>query len=406
MLLLAAYGNGFGNRQGGVRGGFGSFGGRFHIAQINQLAACAKFDGAVVVGQHAVNGDHIVDVELINAGALQAETLDTVAVGVHGNSDVVVVFVVSVVDGGDGAGQSAGVGQRLVGGQSESFLQDYGRIFGNLRRRAAAALHGIQGATLSKFNDAVVVGQFTGDGDGVTDGQSSSALARQAVTLDGHILGAGNFDGDGDVLVVVVVHGIDGDDHAGQGVSALQRLAGFQRIGSLDDVDGIGINGRRDDHIPADAGLLAIGAGNGCGQHIFDGLGDVCNGFFVDVDGNGAIFVINDLDDVFTHINTPDNGVFRVADTDLGKTRVIRGRLVSGFFIEDTQIFQGLFQIFVLGSVDLVVGRGSGLSAFGAFLLTTGEHAEAHRQYQKQRDDSLHRYYPFLNILDRGICGY
>ena len=401
VLLLLAHGNRFGNGQGGIGSRIGSFVGRLLVGQANQLAACAKFDGTVVVGKHTIDSNHIVDIQLVNAGALHAVALDGIAIGCHGDGDVAVVGIIGIVNGGDGAGQATGIGQGLAGLQGKGSLENFSRILRCLGRLTAAAFNGFQDTSLGKFNFAVVIGQGTGDGDGVANGQLVSALAFQAVALDGHILGTGNFDGNGDVLVAGIVHGIDADDLTGEGVSTVQGLTGLQRIGSLDGLDGFLINCGGNHMIPADRDFTAIGSDDGCGQHIGNGFGGLRNGFLIDVDGEGAVFVFHDFDELFVHIHGPYNGIGVGSDANLTQALVVHGSLLRGALVEHPQIFQSLVKLGISLRIGFIGFTGSSrfLGRLGilAFEQTAaGEHTQAHGKDQKQCKKFLHNSIPLF----------
>ena len=382
MLFLLTNGNGLGNGQGGIGGGIGRFVGRILMEHGNELTAGTEFDGAVVVGQHTVDFDDVVHIQLVKAAALHAVALNEIAVGIHGNGDVAIVGIVGVVNGGDSAGEVAAVGQGLAGLQRKGSFQNLVGILGSHRCFAAAGDHSLQNAALGKFDLALVIGQGAGNGDGITNSQLVCTLALQAVALDGHVLGTGNFDGDGDVLVAGIVHGVNGDNDTGEGMGALQGLTGLQCVSSLDHINGILVDGCGNHMIPGEGDLTAVGANEGSSQHVGNGLSQVSNCLFVDVDGKGTVFVLNDFDEIFVHIHRPDNVVLGGADTNLAQPVIVHGGLLSSVLVEHPQIFQGLFQLRIsLGSgfrrFRAGIGFLSGLGFSALEQVAAGEHAQA-----------------------------
>ena len=373
VILATANGNSVGNGQLGAGSGIGNCCGRLVVNTADQHTACAELDGAVVVGDLTGNGDLVIDVQLVNAVTLHTVALDGIAVGVHGNGDVTVFTAITFIHKGNGAGQSAVIGQGVAGSQSISLLQNIQGILGSYRSCAAAAFHGLQDTAGSELDLAIVVHKATGNGNSIANSQLVCAVALQTIAHNGHILCAGNFDGDSDVLVRGIIGSLDGLDHTDHGVGAFQGLTGSQSICLLDDVDGFLIDGSRNDVVPADAQLTAVQAGDGSGQHISSGLSAFLEGFLVDVDGVGTIVILDDLQDILRHINRPDDIVGGDADANSTQTGIVHGGLLCSILIECAQILNCLLQLQIrLSLLSDLSGLGSNV---GGLSFASGKYA-------------------------------
>ena len=384
--------------QSGAGSGIGLLYGRFVVHAADQHTASSELDGAVVVGDHTGNGDLVIDVQLIGAVALDAVALDGVTVGLHSDGDVAVVRAVGLIHEGDHTGQGTVVGQGLAGSQRVSLLQNIQRILGSHGSCAAAALNSFQDTTCSELDLTVVVHKATGDGDGVTHSQLVSAVALQTIANNGHILYTGHFDGDGDVHIGGIVRRLDGLDHTGNGVGAFQSFTGSQLVGLLNSLDSIFVDSSGDDVIPADAQLTAVLTGDGSGQHVGSGLSGVLVSLFVDVDGVGAIFILDDLQDFFCHIHRPDDIVAGQADADSAQTGIVHRGLFSSILVEGTQVLDSLLQLQVGLSVLGRCYRSRLSGGVGGLISATGKQAKHHSHCQKHRENSLHDKRPFLLV--------
>ena len=348
---------------------------------VDHLAACVEFDGALVVLDNTGDGDQVIDGDLIYAGALHAVAQDGVlgiALNLDHNRNVAIVGIIGAVDLGDSTGQSCGVGQLGVFLQGVSSLQDLAGIGDGLN--GIAFLHSIQSTTCVELDGAVVVLQSTGDSDDVADQQLVNAVALQAVAHDGHVLSAFHNDGDGDVLVFSAVNGVDRSDLTAQGGLIRQALAGSQLVSSLDNL--CHIHSSRQDHIPGVGCGVTVLIGDGSGQGIggghFTGL--------VHINGNGAVFVDDDLDQILAQINGPNHSEGDACDTDDAVAVIVHGG-GSGLFsilVDGTQILHCLFG----GSAFRDKLRGF-LGRLGGILdlllaATACQHADQHEQHEDQ----------------------
>ena len=345
-----------------------------------QGTAGIELDGALVVGNGAGDGDHIVDAQILNALALQAEHLDAsvAAFDLHGNGDVAVLLAVAGVERMDLTGQSNVVRQGLTGLQLVSQFHDLSGIGGDLH--AALTLDDlVQGAACVELDGALVILQGTGDGDGVTDGDGIGTLALQTVALNGSVLAAGNSDGNGNVLVVSAVGGIDLGDHTGQGGGVGQGLAILQRIGQIQD-GGHVLTQRCGQLVGPGQGLLgAVGAGQSCGQDV----GNFLCALFIDVDDDFAVAIVDDLDKFFGNVNAPLDIVLGSANGDRSNTLKVGGSCLGDVLVDVLQVCGCICDV-LIGSNNRCVGGVGSLGFAGSCVVGTS--CEACDQHCHQQE--------------------
>ena len=366
--------------------GIAGLGGGNSVFPLDQLAACGELDGAValvanIVGDVALDGDQVIDTDLVSAVALQAVADDGLALAafdLDGHGDVAVLCVVGSADLGDDTGQGSLVRQGLVGTQGVSLVDDLLGILGSLDLFALD--HCIQGASGVELDGAVVVLQHTGDGDGVADLQVFAALTLQAVALNGHILSVTHDHHHGDVLVAGIVRSLDHGDLTHQGNIIAHVLAGGQSISGLHDLQHIlGGDGSGQDVVPGVGHTVAGGIGDGGGQNV----GDLFLGFLVDVDGDHAVLRLQDLDGGRIHIHGPDDFVLDAVDRHDCDTLEILGSGFTGFSVDSLDILKGCLQA---GGVDDIQAVGG----IGLILLTACEHTQAENDDQSPCKYSFH----------------
>ena len=341
-----------------------------------QLAASSKLDGAVAlvaneVGDVALDGDNVIDADLVYAIALQTigdDGLILAAFHYDLNADVAVELVIGGLDSSDSTGQGSLVGQSLVCTQCISLVHDLLHIVGSFHALAGGNCN--QHAAGVELDGAVVVLQSTGNGDDVADSQLFSALALQAVALDGHILSALDLDDDGDVLVLVAPGGLDLSDLASQSRLIGQALAGGQSISGLHDGDHVHSLGQS--VLPGVGHAVAFCVGDGSSQHI----GGILFTVLVDVDGDSAVIVDNDLDQILADIYGPDHGVGHAANADDTEALVVYGRIAAVILIEGLQVVDSSGD-----TLDIRLGYGGiGLGGVYNCGLTAGEQANCQCQ--------------------------
>ena len=344
---------------------------------VDHLTACVELDGALVVLDNAGDSNQVLDGDLAHINALHTVAQDGVlgiAFDLNDNGDVAVVGIVGAVDLDNSTGQSSGVGQLGVFLQGVCSLQDLAGIGDSFN--SFAFFHSVQSTTGVKLDGAVVVLQSAGDSDDVADQQLVNAFALQAVAHNGLALSAFHFDGNSDVLVLSGVNGVDGSDLAAQGGLVGQAFAGSQFVSGIDDLNHI--HGGRQDHIPGVGCGVAKFVGNSSGQ----GVGSGHFAQLVHIDGDGAVFVHDDLDQIFAHIHGPNHGEGDAGDTDDAVAVIVHGGGggLFGVLINGTKIFHCLFGSGTLGDkIGAVHRRLCGrCGGFVRSLLATaaGQHAD------------------------------
>ena len=329
---------------------------------VDHLTAGIKLDGALVILDDTHNGNNI-----INRNIDRIITLQTVAqnglildsLNRNHNRDVLVVRIVGRIDLNDLTGQGCNIGQGLAIAQCIGCLHDLNRIGGSIN--GITLLYLIQRTAGIKFNGTVVVLDRAGNSDDVTNLHGFTALALQAVALDRIVLIAFNSHGDSDVLIIRIIHLIDGNNLAGQSHLIGQALPYCQRIGSLNDF--AGINCRRQDVIPGPGRGFSVGIGYGSRQLI----GSIRITLFVHIDGNSTVAIVNDLDQIFANIHGPYNIKRNIVDTDHRHAFII-DRGFGGFFcvgINGLQVLNGFCCRDHIGVIHLG-------------LLTAGKHTQNH----------------------------
>ena len=354
---------------------------------VQQLTAGVELDLALVVLDDTGNGDLVVDSDLAHINALQTEGDDgvvAVAIGNHDNGDVAIVGIIGGVNTGDSTGHGDRIRQSLAVGQVIGSLQDGANVGGSLD--SVTLLNGIQSTAGVELDLAVVVLQRTGDGDDVADSQIFSAFALQTVALDGHVLNALNGDGNGDVLILSAVNSVDGDDLTAQGGFIGQSLAGGQLVSGLDNLGHVCSS--RQDHVPGvrcgAAELISDGSGQGVGSCDITG--------FVHVDGDRAIFVDDDLDQVFAHVDSPNDSEGNTCDTDDAVTVIVDGggSGLCGVLVDSAQVSHSFLsggtlrcsRLIICGLLYISRGVGGGSIRLIDRLLTAGQHAQKHDEQE------------------------
>ena len=349
------------------------------LLDLDQLAACIELDRTLIVYDVALDGDGIADQQVVCAFTDNAVAQDGV-LGItgylNGNGNVIVRRIIGRVDLGDLTGQSSNVLQAGIGLQSISILQDLLHI-----RRSFNGLtlnNSVQNTAGIKLDRAVIVLQNTGNGNGVADLQVLSAVALQAVALDGLTLSTGNHDGYGDVLVVLAPGGVDSGDHTGQSNLIVHRSADFQLIGFLDDGCHIVID-HRQQVIPAIGNTFAVGVGNGSGQNVRN----ILSRLLIDVNGNHTIFALDDLNVLLAYVNGPNDLVVLSIDRNYADTLEIPRRFLAGILVDRLDI----------GKCSLQVGLSRNIAGRRRFTGTLGEmhqgtNANAQQQCHDQGPDN------------------
>ena len=278
---------------------------------VDHLAACIELDGALIVLDDTGDGDHVIDSDLVNAGALQTVAEHGVlGVAVHNNHnrDVAIAGIIGGVDLGNLTGQSYRVRQSGVFLQSVSSLQDIAGIGGSLN--GLALFNGFQNTAGIELDGAAVVLDGTGDSDDVAHCQIGNAVALQAVALDRLIFLAFHHHGNGDVVVLSTVNGVDGDQLAGQGCFVGQSLAICQLVSSINDSTHIDCLGQ--DHIPVVGHAIAFGIGDGSSQ----GIGGILFRIGQNLDGGGAITVVHYMQHIFAQAGGPNHVIGHASHTN------------------------------------------------------------------------------------------
>ena len=354
-----------------------------------QRAALSELNGAVVVHQNTGNGDHSAHAQSVSALALHAVALDglVLAAGDHdGDSDVTIAGIIGLIHGGDGAGEGCGVGQRSILLQSVSVLNDLHGIGRSLHSRSIALDQLVDHTAGIEFDGAAVVLQSAADGDGITNSQSLSALALQTVALDGHIGQIAHDHGAGQVLVAVIIGGVDHADHTGENSQAFHGSVLFQSVGSLNQLfhgHAFASQLHALDHVVEGDGLsvaLSVGDGSGSGEQ------DVGAGVQGDIQlymvflgglshGNAVSIALGDL-------NGPCDGI-----ADAVNHHRLQDILISGD--DDGFVLAG-------GLVHAGQVLGSALQTCRSLLVLTAacEQAQNHSQKKHNRNQFLHRFLP------------
>ena len=181
-------------------------------------------------------------------------------------------------------------------------------------------------------------------------------------------------DGNGDVLEIIAVHGVDGDDLTGQCGLVGQALAGFQRVGFLQDRSHI--HSGRQQMVPGVGDGVAVTVGDGSGQDV----GGILLDSLVDVDGDHAVLVSDDLDNVLAHVDSPDDLKINALDGHIADTLVILGGLFRGASVNRPDILHCGFQI--LRAHQIAYGSSGLGGGIPLILLAACEQTQAERDQE------------------------
>ena len=346
-------------------------GGSLHFGaglfNLQQRTAFAELDAALIVYDVTLHGDGVTDQEGICAFALNAvaqQLFAFVAFNRDGYGNVLVAGIVGGVDLGDLTGQGSLILGRTAVCQLKGFLHDgfhISRSFyfagGSYTQKLAASI---------ELDLALIVGQGTGNGDGVAGLQVFSAFALQTVALNGLALNANNIHGNSDVLVAFVVGGVHLVDHTGQGDFTVHGSALLQSIGFVHDSAEVQVH-LGNDVLPAEGNDLVAILDSG-GQ----GVGNFFCGGFVYIDGHAAVSVLDHLDVLFSDVNRPYNFVGLAVHRNSANTGKVPRGLLCGLSVEGLDIFQR----------GLKISRRTGRTA--GFLLHAGGQAGAKAQAECQ----------------------
>ena len=354
-----------------------------------QLAAGIELDGTGIVLDLTGDGDDIVDIQSIGFLALQAVAQDLVAGGtvhIHHNGNVLVLGAVCGVDTGDNTGQSGFVRQGHARLQIVSGLHDLQRIGGSLNDNAVALNDSHQLAAGIKFNGTVVVLQIAVNGDGVANHQILGTVALQAVALDGLVFPVLDDDGNGDVLVLIAPCAVHGDDLAHQGIHAIHGGALIQGVSLIDDILHAFKVHTGQDIVPAGGLGVAVAIGAGSSQNI----GSILCTFFVHIDGDSAVVIDNDLQQIFTDIGGPDHFVGDTGDTDNAEALEVTGSVGTVIPIDRIQISDNIRRVILAGNAfSGNFGDLGGLSGISC-LTTAGQQAQHHGSKQDPGNNLFH----------------
>ena len=351
----------------GIGGCFHFGAGLFHL---QQRAAFAELHAAFIVYDVALDGDGITDQQGVCAFALNAVAQDglvSIALNLHSNGNVLVSGVVGGIDLGDLTGQGCLILGRTANFQLEGFLHDGCHVGGSFH--LAGRSHRQQSTASLELDLTLVVGQNTGNGDGVAGLQSLSAFALQTVALDGLTLNADHIHGDGDVLIAVVIGSVNLADHTGQGDFLVHGSALLQSIGFFNNGAKVQVH-LGNDVLPAEGNHLAVHRNGGS-----QGVGNFLGGGFVHIDGNAAVSVLDHLDVFFGYVYRPYDFIGDAVYRHRADTGEVAGGLLCGFLVEGLDILQRCVQ----------TGLGAGSAAAGVFLNTGGQAgAKAQAEGQNQ----------------------
>ena len=336
------------------------------LFDLQQGTAFTKLEAALVVYKVALNGDGVTNQQGVCAITLNAVAHQGIffeAFDFDGNRNVLVAGVVGGVDHSDLTGQGSFILGGATIGKSICFLQDGFDIGGSISNFTGN--NSIQSTASLELDLALVVGDGTGNGDGIANLQSFSAFALQTVSLDGLAFYADDIHSNSDVLVAFVVGSVDLADHTGQGDFTVHGSALLQSIGFVHDGTKVQVD-LGNQVLPAEGNNLAASR-DGCGQ----GVGNILSGHFVHIDGNSAIAVLNDLDVLFSHINRPYDFVGGAVHGNGADALKVTGRFFVYVLVEGFDIFQSSVQ-------------AGGIVSRGSFLLDAASQTCTQAQAQCQ----------------------
>ena len=303
---------------------------------IQHLTAGVELDLALVVLDDTLYGNDIIHSQLIAAGTLQTvagDGLTLCTLDDHDQGDVAVVGIIGSLNGGDLTGQSGYVRQSLAILQCIGSCHDLQGIGGSLH--SVTLLPAFQDTAIIELNLAVVVLNGAGDGNDVANIQLVNAFALQTVAGDGILIEAFHHHGNGDVLELCIVHGVNADDLTGERYLIGQALTVCQSIGlfqHLLHVDCLGQNA-----VPGVGNAVAALIGDGGNQLI----GGVLLASLVHVDGDHFTFAGNDLNLAVAAFNGPYHVERLAAHADHAIALVIPGGLngFCGALVQSLQVF-------------------------------------------------------------------
>ena len=366
---------------------------RSSLLNIDQLASLYELDLACIVGNVTLNGDGIANQQVVCAftgNTVAQHGILGMTVNNDGNRNVAICGVVNGIDGGNLTGQGSNVRQRLAIFQSICVLQDLQCITGSINSLTLNNI--VQSTTGVKFDLAVVVLQNTGNGNGVADLQISSAVALQAVALNGLAFSTGNLDGNSDVAIALIVCSVDADDSTSQGNCVVKCLAGLQLVCFLNDCSHIVVN-HGQQVVPA-VGNTVSAVGNGCSQNVRN----VHCGLLIDVDGNHTIFALDDLNVLFRNVNGPNDLVILAIDRHNADTLEVARCLFAGILVNRLDICKSGIQ------VSLGVNSTCGRLCCGTLIIqieeSSGANAQEQCHYQGPNDYLLVHSLLLLILMD------
>ena len=341
------------------------------LLDLQQRTAFAELNAALIVYDVTLDGDGVTDQQGICAFALNAvaqQFFAFVAFDLDGNGDILERGVIGGVDLGDLTGQGSLILGGTAFGQLKSFLHDGCHIGGSFHFTCGS--HRQQHTASLELDLTLIVGQDTGNGDGIAGLQVFSAFALQTVALNGLALDANHIHGNGDILVAIVIGSVNLVDHTGQGDFVVHGSALLQSIGFVHDSAKVQIY-LGNDVLPA-VGNHLVAILDGSGQGVMNFL----RGGLVHVDGNSAVGVLYDLNELFGYVNRPNNFVGLAVYRHGADTGEVTGGFLRGLLVEGLDIHQRCIQ----------TGLGAGGAAAG-FLLHAGGQAGAKAQAECQNQD-------------------
>ena len=358
----------------GIRGGLLSLAAAADA--VDHLTTGVKFDLALIVLDDTHNGDDIIHSNLVYTGTLHTVAGDGLllcALDHHNNRDVVIVGIEGRVDLNDLTGQSCNIGQALAVLQRIRCLHDLQRIGRSVH--SIALFNALQDTALVELDLALVVLDGAGDSNDIANLQVFHALALQTIALNGVLLVAFHHHGNGDVLVLGVIHGVDGGNLTGQSDLVGQAFAVSQCVGILQDlthVHGLGQNA-----IPAISSAVAALVGDGGDQLI----GSVLLACLIHIDGDHFAFTGNDLDLAVAAFDGPNHLKGLTAHANHAIALIIAGGLdcFVGALVERLQVFHCCICSNVLTN-----------GGFCFCLLTAGKHAQNHNKQKNPCKNSFH----------------